>query len=141
MSGYIEEQIDDELRRRRQNAVGRWVDVLAGEFEAPGIPLNSTSNALENSRIVKAGAGLLFGLSGFNNKGSAQFIQIFDSATVPADGVVPVVVLTVPTVANFSLDWVFPGRFFVRGIVITNSSTAATKTIGSADCWIDAQYI
>lgn len=102
--------------------------------------LNSTSTAYEASRIIKAGAGRLWGFSGYNSKASAQFIQIFDSATLPADTAVPVVVFTVATVANFSLDYSTRGRKFDNGIVICNSSTGPTKTIGSADCWFDAQY-
>jgi hypothetical protein len=117
-----------------------WEAILAGEFEQ-GLPLNNHTTALANSLVVKSGAGMLFGISGFNNKVSAQFIQIFDTQTVPSNGAVPDVILTAPTVANFSMDWVFPGRFFRQGIVIVNSSTAATLTIGSADCWFDAQYI
>lgn len=105
----------------------------------PGV-LNSTSVAYETSRIVKASAGRLWGFSGYNSKASAQFIQVFDSATLPADTAVPVVVFTVATVANFSLDFSTRGRVFTNGIVICNSSTGPTKTIGSADCWFDAQY-
>src|SRR5207244_3002739 len=66
-----------------------------GETEAPGWPLNSTSQALESSRIVKSGAGFLFGFGGFNNKASAQFILAFDVEKIPAVGAVPVFWMTV----------------------------------------------
>lgn len=118
-----------------------WFARLAGESGPGGFPCNSTSNALENSRVVKSGAGLLYGFSGFNNKAGSQFIQVFDASAVPADGAVPVFVMTVPTVANFSVSWGTVGRAFSRGIVLVNSSTAATKTVGSADCWFDVQYV
>lgn len=118
-----------------------WQARLAGEWSPGGLPLNSTSNALENSRVVKAGSGTLFGFSGFNNKGSAQFVLVFDTDSVPAEGAVPKLVLTVPAAANFSYDGGIHGRAFQRGIVICNSSTAATKTIGSADTWYDCQYV
>jgi hypothetical protein len=102
--------------------------------------LNSTSVAYEESRIVKASAGRLFGFSGFNSKASAQFILIFDSATLPADTAVPVSVISVATVANFSVEYGDHGRAFTNGIVICNSSTGPTKTIGAADTWFDCQY-
>ena len=140
MSDFLLEKLEG-ADLHRHPLVSKWKAIRAGEFESAGAPLNNHTLALANSLVVKSGAGLLFGISGFNNKNAAQFIQIFDAQSVPADGAIPDVILTVPTVANFSMDWIFPGRFFQQGIVIVNSSTAATKTIGSADCWIDAQYL
>lgn len=103
-------------------------------------PLNSTSTAYENSRLVKASAGALYLLTGYNS-GPEQFIQIFDSAGLPADGAVPKVTFIVPTMKNFSYDPEIRGRGFTSGIYVTNSSTGPTKTIGAADCWFDAQYV
>lgn len=103
-------------------------------------PLNINSGALVNSLRVKSGPGILFGFSVFNNKGSAQFLQVFDSQTLPAEGLAPELTFTMAASSNFATDWI-PGRTFRRGIWIVNSSTAATKTIGSADCYIDAQFV
>lgn len=103
-------------------------------------PTNATSTALEASRIAKATAGILWGLSGYNSKSSAQYIQLFNSATLPADASVPTVVFLVPALSPFSIDYGVYGRSFTTGIVACNSSTLATKTIGSADCWFDFQY-
>jgi hypothetical protein len=89
---------------------------------------------------VKASSGIVYGLTGYNSKASAQFIQLLDSATVPADTAVPVVVFAVPASTSFSLDFGIKGRRFTTGIAISNSSTGPTKTIGSADCWFDVQY-
>lgn len=103
-------------------------------------PTNATSAALEASRIAKATPGTLFGVSGFNNKSTAQYIQLHDSATLPADTAVPKVVQLVPALSPFSFDYGIYGRAFAAGIVACNSSTLATKTIGAADCWFDFQY-
>ena len=99
------------------------------------------STALEASHVIKASAGRLFQLTGINTKSSAQYIQVFNSASVPADSTAPVLLAYVPAGGNFSWDFGAAGRYFSTGISVSNSSTAATKTIGSADCWFNAEYV
>jgi hypothetical protein len=103
-------------------------------------PTNATSTALASSLVVKASAGTLYMITGYSARASAQFIHVYNAASLPSDGGVPVMVFTVPAQSNFSLDLGRYGRHFTTGIVIGNSTTAATKTIGSADCWFDVQY-
>jgi hypothetical protein len=99
---------------------------------------NQTTSAYAASLVISANPAVLKGITGYNSKTSAQFIQLHDAASLPADASVPAITFTVPAQSNFSLS--FPeGRPFRTGIVICNSSTGATKTIGSADCWFDAQ--
>lgn len=117
-----------------------WQARYEGEIGPGGLPLSSTSQVYENARPVKSGACTLHGLSGYNS-GGAQFIQIHDATSLPADGAVPKVVISVPAASNFSIEWGIVGRAFVQGIQICNSSTGPTKTIGSANCWFDAQYV
>lgn len=112
-----------------------------GEERASGLPLNSSSGALEQFHVIKAGPGSLYGISVYSNKAAAQFIQLFDALGAPASGAVPVAVYTVSATSNLGLYWGSVGRWFDRGIVIANSSTAATQTAGSGDCYFDAQYI
>lgn len=96
------------------------------------------SAAYEASRVLKASAGTLISLVGYNSRTSAQFIQLFNSATVPADTAVPDYTFTVPASSNFSLDVPISGIPFTTGIAVANSSTGPTKTVGSADCYFSA---
>jgi len=99
------------------------------------LPITSkASAALVTNLIAIPAAAKVYGIYGYNSKAGAQFIQLHDSATLPADTAVPVFNMTVPATSNFSIDFGFHGMDFVNGVVVCNSSTAPTKTIGSADC-------
>lgn len=101
---------------------------------------NSDSVAYVASQVIKAGPGMLYRLVGYNSKASAQFIQLHDAAALPADTAVPKEVITVAATSNFAIDLGVYGRKFSTGIVVCNSSTGPTKTLGSADCFFSAQY-
>ena len=96
---------------------------------------------LAASLVVKASAGVLHKVTGVNTLGSTQYIQVHNATSLPADGAVPAVCIAVATGATFDIDFGPRGRTFSTGIVVSNSTTVATKTIGSANCWIDAQYV
>ncbi|MEI8045375.1 MAG: hypothetical protein WCL11_28460 [Verrucomicrobiota bacterium] len=79
----------------------------------------------------------MISLLGFNS-GPAQFIQLHDSAGVPAENSVPLFAFAVPSGQHFNLDT--PVKFSAA-IFVCNSSTLAVKTIGAADCFIITRNI
>jgi hypothetical protein len=101
---------------------------------------NASTATYAASLVVKASAGALWGLSGFNSGSSALYLQIHDAAALPADGAVPKVVLYIAPLSSFSADYGLRGRAFTNGIVICSSSTGPVKTGGGAVLWLDAQF-
>ena len=112
-------------------------------FPLQGTIAHAKTTAVATNLVVKASPGKLYGLWGYNNSASAQYIQVHNATTLPADGAsVPIVTFKVAAGDNFSLDVFAFNRYIPcdTGITICNSSTLATKTIGSADVWINALY-
>lgn len=103
------------------------------------LPNNFYSNVLGSSIVIPQ-AHFLYGFTVNNTNVSAQFILVFDLTGLPANGAAPAVSMTVPGASDKAVEWIRPRRMF-EGIVICNSSTAATKTIGAADCFFDVQYL
>lgn len=102
--------------------------------------MNSTSTAQEAARQVKAAEGTVFGLTVYNNNVAAQWVQLHDSASTPADATVPAVVFEVAAQSARGVEFGELGRRFASGIYICNSTTDVTKTLGAADCLFDVQY-
>lgn len=113
-----------------------------GFREAPGLPRNVFSLARSASIVVSTVPGTLFGFNVYSNKASAQFILLFDtSAGTVSNGALPVAVFAVNATTHLPIDYGPVGRWFEQGIILANSSTDNSLTLGSADCWFDVQYI
>jgi len=98
------------------------------------------SVALANSLIVKASAGKLYTVH-IQNGATAQFFQISNTATVPADATIPIHVIRLAANEFREIDFTSFGNYFATGITVCNSTTLATKTIGAADSWITALFL
>lgn len=120
----------------RQSAIAD----LFGEFAGAGLPSNKHSIALASS-LGLSGRCYLVSLTVANTNASAQFIQLHDANTLPADGAIPAVVLTAAGSGDKFLTYSLPGLYFTEGVFVCNSSTAGTKTIGASDCFFALQFI
>jgi len=97
-------------------------------------PKNAGSAALAAGVQLSAVPVTLYGLTVNNTNAAAQFIQLHDSASVPAEGAAPALVIKAPAADDQVIDLGVYGMAFTNGLYVCNSSTAATKTIGAADC-------
>lgn len=104
----------------------------------PG-PLNFSTGRLANS-VVVPGRIVVYGFTVYSSSAAAQWVQVFDANTVPADGAVPLFAWNLAAHTGVGFGWQDQGRQFQTGLVICNSSTETTKTIGSADTFFDVQF-
>lgn len=102
------------------------------------LPDNASSNVLSASILVLH-AHRLYGFVVNNTNASSQFILVFDTASAPTSGAVPVASFTVSGASDKAVEWVTP-RKMLRGIALCNSSAADSLSAGSADCYFDVQY-
>ena len=101
-----------------------------------------TSAGYAASGVIKNSAGSLYGVIAYNSKTSDQFLQFHDASSLPADTAVPAIApILLPAQSHASIDLTGIGMPFTTGIVWCNSSTAPTKTIGSADVFLTALYL
>lgn len=103
-------------------------------------PANNPTTAYAASKVIKAAPGVLHGITGYNSLAGVQFVQLHDATSLPADTAVPVEVIAVAASSNFSIDFGVYGKAFATGIVVCNSTTGPTKTIGLANCWFAPRY-
>lgn len=86
------------------------------------------------SVVGKASAGTLYQVYGYNGNAATRYIHIFNATSLPANGTAPTLApFAVLAGQWFSLDLTPFGAYFATGIVVANSTTLATLTVGSAD--------
>ncbi len=104
-------------------------------------PENASTQALATNILLQGGALRLYGFTATSTNIAAQFVQVFDSRTLPANNAVPLFSISVPATDAKGVYFGSVGRSFDFGICIVNSSTSDKLTIGSADCLFDVQYV
>ena len=113
-----------------------------GGAEYRGLPINASSKAHAASLFAKSGQGRLWGFTVYNSNAAAQFILLFDltwTGVVPANGTAADCVFRVSGTSHLPINYI-PARWHQQGIILCNSSTEPTLTIGAADCTWDVQY-
>ena len=105
------------------------------------VPANATSPKLANSIIAASGVARLYGFTATSTNVAAQFILVFDANAVPANATVPLFAVNAAAASPASVYFGSVGRSFDHGIVICNSTTQGTLTIGAADTLFDVQYV
>ncbi len=120
----------------------------AGAGYAALIPEATSAWALSNAQafavtnlVIKGTAGKLFKLFAQNDNAAARYIQLHNAAALPADTAVPIFSIKLAIGEGREIDFTQFGRYFSTGIVVCNSTTSATKTIGAADSNFTALYL
>jgi hypothetical protein len=117
------------------------VALTKGVLELVGAPVErstAATTALTSSLVAKDSAGDLLGIVGYSTLD--QFIQIHDASSVPADTEIPLVVIPIVADTPFSIDFGDYGLPCDVGIVVCNSTTGPTKTLGADDVFMTAIY-
>jgi hypothetical protein len=103
-------------------------------------PVTTADSAMNGNSIAATGsAARLYEVRVYNANASAQFVMVHDATSLPSNGAVPVEAYTVAAETNLSITWP-NGRVMGTGIVISNSSTQQTLTVGGNDCWFSVDY-
>lgn len=95
------------------------------------VTLTKGTGSLVASQIIAAAAVNVQEISCTNTSAGVLYCQVFDSATLPADSTTPDIVFAVPATSTAVYDNQ-QGISLASGCVVCISSTAHTKTIGSA---------
>ena len=102
-------------------------------------PISDAPGKLASSYIA-TGFLRVYGITVYNSSASSQYILLFDASSLPVDTAVPRMAFPIAGTSNLGLYYGEMGRLFQRGLVLCNSSTDTTKTIGSANCFFDVEY-
>lgn len=102
-------------------------------------PISDAPGNLRSSYIV-TGPIRVYGINVYSSSVAAQFILMWDRSILPADTSVPMFTFNIGASSALGVYYGEMGRVFHQGLVLCNSTTDTTKTIGSANCFFDIEY-
>lgn len=128
-----------------QDDILRSLSALAGEIRDAGRSAKTVNYQI--GLRVKAGSGVIYGVSGYNNNGAARHIQFIDwhDDNIPPNNTTGDKIIWeisgVATATGFTQDFGPKGLRFEDGLWIVSSSTTQLLTQSAADmlCW--ARYL
>lgn len=85
-----------------------------------------------NSLIATTNWAKLYSLTGYNSSGNVQYIQIFETNAVPANGTVPAFSMPVPATSYYSWDFSYYG-LDLDDITVCSSTTANSLTLSGTN--------
>lgn len=139
------------LARTARSADGDYTPFAvgaAGENFMAAVPEANAAWAATNysalaaaSGVIKVSAGKLLKVTLTNDNAAARYLQFFNLTAVPADATVPLFAVKLNIGETIELHWEPFGKYFTTGICWCNSTTGATKTIGTADSYVEATYL
>lgn len=93
------------------------------------------------SGVISTVPALLKGFNGFNS-GPAQWLMLFNTIAVPADGQGCQKIFYIPATAGFVFDFGAgdESSYFNTGLCWANSTTSPTKTLGATNVVLKAGY-
>jgi hypothetical protein len=98
------------------------------------------SNKLEIGAVSTRKVIAVKSIIGYNS-GPAQWVQVHNTAAIPANTAVPIYTFRVNADANFSFDLSVTGaEELATGLTVCNSTTGPTLTAGASDCWFNVVY-
>jgi hypothetical protein len=101
-----------------------------GSLTATAVSRLLSAAASVNATIVKASAGAVKGIQGYNARATPVFLKLYNKATAPAQTDTPVKTLYIPATAAFAFD--FPrGVLFAAGIGYRLTTAAADADTGA----------
>lgn len=88
--------------------------------------------ASTNATSVKASAGRLYKIRGYNAAAAVRYLKIYNKASAPTVGTdVPVVTIALKATDVFDIDFINIGQFFATGIAYALTTGAADNDTGA----------
>lgn len=112
---------------------------MSAFFNPQPVNAGNVASLVAKVNTIPGQVARLHQLIATNTNAALRYIQVFDAAAVPANGAVPLITFPLTAAASTQppLSFGVYGRTFTNGIVVCNSTTEATLTLGSADSFFD----